>query len=124
MRRRSLAVLGILAVVMVACVACGGTSATPADTATVSMSASATPSLTRVQRDDRFITASGLVDSGSRDGLISLGERACGAFAEGSKADAIRAIFVGKGLTPTEANRVLLAAVAVYCPEFGNSVNP
>jgi hypothetical protein len=74
-----------------------------------------------VSADQRFITAVGGTISGlSRDGIQSLGRRACGAFSEGSSAKDIRTILVGKGLTDAQANRVVLAAASTYCPEYGD----
>jgi hypothetical protein len=69
--------------------------------------------------DEDYLTAlGGSLPYTSRKIALTLGQRTCGAFLEGSSAADIRTVLVTKGLSPTQSNRVVLAAVATICPEY------
>jgi hypothetical protein len=48
----------------------------------------------------------------------------CTAFAEGASVDEIRTVLVQKGLPPSNASRVVLAAVSTFCPDYKYQANP
>ena len=69
--------------------------------------------------DQPFLEDLGTARGGlSIDVVVTMAERVCGAFSEGSTAADIRGILARRGLTTAEAARLLLAAVSNYCPEF------
>jgi hypothetical protein len=77
------------------------------------------------QRDADFLDAlGGQVTSVSPYSAQLMGHRVCSALDEGASAADVRAILVQKGLTDAEASRVMLAAVAMYCNENHDKVNP
>jgi hypothetical protein len=73
--------------------------------------------------DEQFMAALGAnVNSVSQPVALGMGHRVCTAFAEGSSSADIRRILVQKGLGEAEASRVVLAAVAIFCPDHKDKV--
>jgi hypothetical protein len=73
--------------------------------------------------DGQFMAALGAnVKSVGRSVALGMGHRVCTAFVEGSSAADIRRILVQKGLQEAEASRVILAAVATFCPDHKDKV--
>ena len=69
--------------------------------------------------DEAFLAAlAGKVTTVRAEVAEEMGRRVCSAYAEGLTSDDLRTVLIGKGLTAVEANRIILAAAATYCPEF------
>jgi hypothetical protein len=93
--------------------------------ATVPVASPSEPSISANEQERRFLADMGSAGSRfSKRVVLSMGQRACGALAEGSEPEALRQPMLNFGVTEAESSRVLLAAVATMCPEFGEKVNP
>jgi hypothetical protein len=104
--------------------ACSATSNASAPSSSASAATSGEPAA-QVALDTEYMTAVGGALAGqSKTAVIALGLRTCGAFSEGSTATDIRNILEQKGLDEAQASRVILAAAAIYCPEFKKLANP
>jgi hypothetical protein len=79
----------------------------------------------RPYKDDQFLTALGdYVQVVTPAVALGMGHRVCTAFAEGASVDEIRTVLVQKGLPPSNASRVVLAAVSTFCPDYKYQANP
>ena len=88
-------------------------------TSTASSAAAPSVSVHVPTPDEAFLAAlAGKVTTVRAEVAEEMGRRVCSAYAEDLTSDDLRTVLIGKGLTPVEANRVILAAAATYCPEF------
>lgn len=79
----------------------------------------------RPYRDNQFLTALGDYTQVVTPAVaLGMGHRVCTAFAEGASVDEIRQVLVQKGLPPSNASRVVLAAVSTFCPDYKYTANP
>lgn len=112
---------GLLAAVllMVAFVAWGLPRSGPSPRSTATPDVAPSASVHVPTPDEAFLAAlAGKVTTVRAEVAEEMGRRVCSAYAEGLTSDDLRTVLIGKGLTPVEANRVILAAAATYCPEF------
>ena len=116
---------GLIAAVLllVAFVAWGLPRSGQETTGVVSTPATSSASVHVPTPDEAFLAAlAGTVTTVRAEVAEEMGQRVCSAFAEGRTSDDLRTVLIGKGLTPVETNRVILAAAATYCPEFQTRV--
>jgi hypothetical protein len=108
--------LCIVAMVLTACSSAYQTS--PAETA--SSPVAGTAKNIALPADEVFLNAlAGRVTSVGSAVAEGMGHRVCSAFAESVTVAEIRSVIQEKGLRPSEASRIVLAAVTAYCPEYG-----